>query len=72
MPEPRYPLTVRLKGGRVNHKGREVVEGIYRTLCGKRGTSVPTSRDRGLCAACAARPEPIDCRSYSTGGQDHA
>jgi hypothetical protein len=69
MSEPRFPLTVRLKGGRVNHKGRELAEGIVQTLRGKRGTSVPTARWRDLCAACAARPEPIDCRSYTTREQ---
>lgn len=68
--EARYPLTVRFDRGRVRHLAREVAEGVYATACGKRGRSVPAGTYRAMCAACMAKPNPIDCRSYQTGGPD--
>ncbi len=64
---PRYPITARLERGRVRHMARwaTVGEGIVVTLCGKRGRYVDDGADAaGRCAACAAKPNPQDCRSY--------
>lgn len=61
---PQYPMTIRLKGGRVHHMARRAsVEGLVRTLCGKLGTPSPDGVHRSLCKACAAKPNPQDCRA---------
>lgn len=55
----RYPLLVRLPGGRVQHSARLLGDGpAVTTLCRRRGT--PTGDGNGLpyCAACRARPNP--------------
>lgn len=66
MSEPRYPLTARLERGRVRHIARYLKpdSDTVATLCGKRGRAVPTAAYTPVCAACAARPNPQDCRSY--------
>lgn len=67
---PRYPMTARLDRGRVRHTARwfTAAEDAVATACGKRGHRVDDGADLPLCAACAARPNPQDCRSY--GGTD--
>lgn len=65
MTEPRYPLLVRLRGGRVQHAARLVGAGpTVTTLCRKRGT--PTGDGSGLpyCAACGNKPNPISQQSH--------
>lgn len=67
MAESRYPLTVRFDRGRVRHLARETANGGIATACGKRGRALVGVSERPMCAACMAKPNPIDCRSYPTG-----
>jgi hypothetical protein len=41
-----------------------VGQGIVATLCGKRGRKADDGTGLPLCAACADKPNPQDCRSY--------
>jgi len=70
---PRYPLSVRLPRGRVRHLARMVSTGTVATACGKRSRNALLGvSDRPICAACMAKPNPIDCRSYPTVAPDTA
>lgn len=64
MSGPRYPLAVRLHGGRVRHSARLIRTGPdVITLCGKRGTPEGDGAGLRYCAGCAGRPNPQDQRS---------
>jgi hypothetical protein len=61
---PKYPLTIAIRDGRVQHSARWLTEGkTVITLCGKRGFADARAGLR-FCQACAKRPNPQDQRSY--------
>lgn len=58
-------MKARLHGGRVRHMARTFSSGVVATACGKRGKIADEGTNRPMCAACASKPNPQDCRSYS-------
>lgn len=68
MRREKWPVSMRLHGGRVIHYARLLADsetGVYRTACGKTGKP---GTEGGIpnCAACAALPWSQDQRSTST------